>query len=97
MNTLMERIKKLPKEKQNPFLKGFKRLNEIEVLKQKILNMRAKIGKESDNLADNASVMVNKELFSRVLEIAKIGEGYKTDKIIMRKQIRPIVEKYLSK
>ncbi|MEK7497619.1 MAG: DHH family phosphoesterase [Patescibacteria group bacterium] len=39
----------------------------------------------------------SEELFSRVLEIPKIGGGYKTDEIIMRKQIRPKIEKYLTK
>lgn len=39
----------------------------------------------------------SEELFSRILEIPKIEGGYRTDEIIMRKQIRPKIEKYLTK
>lgn len=38
----------------------------------------------------------SEELFSKALGIQKIGEGYKTKEIIMRKQIRPKVEKILT-
>ena len=87
INTLLERIKKLPKEKQKPFLKGFKRLNEVETLKQKILKKRSELGKESDNLSENACILVNKELFSRVL--IQIGEvKYRTETDVSKAKLR---------
>ena len=87
INTFKERIKKLPPEKQRPFLVGFKKLNEINILKRKILERRNKLSKETDGLAKNAFVTVNNELFPRVF--IQIGEAkYKTENSISKVKIK---------
>ncbi|NVM03084.1 MAG: DUF342 domain-containing protein [Candidatus Helarchaeota archaeon] len=86
-NMLKERIKKLPLVKQKPFLNGFKRLDEINVLKNRVLEKRNKFSKEIDELSKNARVIVHKELFSQVF--IQIGEAkYRTENYISKVKIK---------
>ncbi len=86
-NTLMERVKKLPQEKQLPFLNGFKKLNEISLLKKRVLEAKDKYTKEIGELSKSAEVIVQNELFSRVL--IQIGEvKFKTETPISKLKIK---------
>ena len=87
METLKERIKKLPKDKQKPFLDAFKKLSEINLLRNRILEERNKLGKESDELSKNASIIIHKELFPRVF--IQIGEAkFKTENSISKVKVK---------
>ncbi len=83
----MERIKKLPQEKQKPFLNGFKKLDEINLLKKRVQEARDKLTKDTDELSKTAEVIVQNELFSRVL--IQIGEAkYKTESSVSKLKIK---------
>ena len=87
VNTLMERIKKLPRDKQKPFLDGFKRLDEINLLRKKVQKSRDKLTKETDELSNSAEIIVHNELFSRVF--IQIGETkYRTETSISKLKIK---------
>ena len=87
INTLLERVKKLPKDKQKPFLDGFKKLNEINLLKSKILEKRSELVKESDGLSKNAVITVYNILYPRVY--IQIGEAkYQTESPISKAKVK---------
>ena len=87
MSILMEKIKKLPPEKQKPFLNSFKKLNETNLLKKRILEKRDKLIKEADFLAKDASITVHNDIFDRVF--IQVGEAkYKTENSISKVKIK---------
>ena len=86
-NELIERIKKLPKDKQKPLLDAFKKLNEMNLLKNRILEKRYKLNKEIDELSKDANIIVHKELFPRVF--IQIGEAkYRTEELASKVKIK---------
>jgi hypothetical protein len=61
-----EKIAKLPQDKQRPFLEAFKKLGDVNKLKQEVLNKQKQMAKDTDELAQNAFIIVKKDLFPKV-------------------------------
>ncbi len=73
MKVIKERIAKLPKDKQKPFLEAFKKLNELETLRKEIISKKERMLRESQQLSQITEVLVKKQLFPRVY--IQIGDG----------------------
>ena len=66
INTLKERIGKLPHDKQRPFIEAMEKLNEIGQLKNEMNRKKENLSKEASELSRKADMLVKKELFPRV-------------------------------
>lgn len=73
INTLKQRVAKLPKEKQKPFIDGFKKLREVSQLRNEIITKKENFSKKMDEISQKAEILVKKELFPRIF--IQIGEA----------------------